>query len=275
MTTDAMQDTQSRSDVLLRESGGTDSHAPSLRKLRLRVDDVLAMMDKEFDAVYAKTGRPSVPPERLLKAMLLPILLAIRSERLRVESNDYNLLYCWFVELAIDNPVWDHATFSDHRDRLFNEGLARMFFARARALADGQKLAVTPHVARKKTGSAIDSRKTLHAGNQTSLKVRKRIEEVFGWLKSVGACVRRVSSVGRSRRARHFCALPRITWCASAARRVGGMRSMSMAKSARIPPKGGKMAGKPAKLPPPTGAKQGRIKAMTLKIDRSGLGWEV
>jgi transposase len=62
-----------------------------LRKLRVLVDTVLATMDKEFEAVYAKTGRPSVPPERLLKAMLLQILFTIRSERLLVESIDYNL----------------------------------------------------------------------------------------------------------------------------------------------------------------------------------------
>jgi len=72
-----------------------------LRKLRVLVDTVLATMDKEFGAVYAKTGRPSVPPERLLKAMLLQILFTIRSERLLVERIDCNLLYRWFVGLAI------------------------------------------------------------------------------------------------------------------------------------------------------------------------------
>ncbi|MCX8146669.1 MAG: transposase, partial [Azovibrio sp.] len=81
-----------------------------LRQLRLLVDAVLASMDKEFEAAYAQTGRPSVPPERLLKAMLLQILFTIRSERLLVESIDYNLLYRWFVGLAIDDPVWDHST---------------------------------------------------------------------------------------------------------------------------------------------------------------------
>jgi transposase len=305
-----------------------------LRKLRVLVDAVLATMDKEFDGVYARTGRPSVPPERLLKAMLLQILFTIRSERLLVESIDYNLLYRWFVGLSVDEPVWDHSTFSQNRDRLLNEGLARVFFAQVKALADwlrltssdhfsvdgtlidawashksfrpkggegaagpgrnpevdfkGQPrandthvsttdpqarlfkkaegtasrlchmshvlmenrnglvvdvatteangkaerqaalqllgrharrgatvgadkgydtadfvagcrtLGVTPHVARKKTGSAIDGRTTRHAGYQTSLKVRKRIEEAFGWLKTVGG-LRKTRLIGRAK----------------------------------------------------------------------------
>jgi len=99
-----------------------------LRKLRLLVDAVLGSMNAEFDAIYARSGRPSVPPERLLKALLLQILFSIRSERLLVESLDYNLLYRWFVGLSLDEPVWDHSTFSQNRERLFNEGLARVVF---------------------------------------------------------------------------------------------------------------------------------------------------
>lgn len=263
--------------------------------------------------------------------MLLQILFTIRSERLLVESIDYNLFYRWFVGLAIDDPVWDHSTFSQNRDRLFNEGLARVFFERAKALADwkrltstehfsvdgtlidawashkgfrsknddgssdsghnpeinfkGQpranethasttdpdarlykksegtatrlshllmencnglevdvattvangkaerqaalkllakhakrsatvgadkgydtagfvagcrKLGVTRHVARKKSGSAIDGRTTRQAGYQTSLKVRKRIEEAFGWLKTVGG-LRKTRLIGQAK----------------------------------------------------------------------------
>ena len=116
-----------------------------LRKLRVLVDAVLATMDKEFDGVYARTGRPSVPPERLLKAMLLQILFTIRCERLLVESIDYNLLYRWFVGLSVDEPVWDHSTFSQNRDRLLNEGLARVFFAQVKALADWLRLTSSDH----------------------------------------------------------------------------------------------------------------------------------
>ncbi|AWI79581.1 IS5/IS1182 family transposase [Parazoarcus communis] len=306
-----------------------------LRKLRMLVDSVLASMDDEFDAIYARVGRPSVPPERLLKALLLQILFSIRSERLLVESLDYNLLYRWFVGLGIDDDIWDHSTFSQNRDRLFNEGLARIFFERVKALAqwgrltssehfsvdgtlieawashksfkprDGsgppvgpgrnpeadfkgqrrindthasstdpdaqlfrkshgaearlahmshvlmenrnglvvdvdttpangtaereaalrmirrqcrrgatvgadkgydthdfvagcRKAGVTPHVAAKRTGSALDGRTTRHAGYKSSLKVRKRIEEAFGWLKTVGG-LRKTKLIGREK----------------------------------------------------------------------------
>jgi len=306
-----------------------------LRKLRALVDVVLGSMSDDFDAIYSRTGRPSVPPERLLKALLLQILFSIRSERLLVESLDYNLLYRWFVGMAIDEPVWDHSTFSQNRERLFNEDLARTFFERVRLLADWGKLTssehfsvdgtlieawashksfrpkdggdppsdggrnpevdykgqrrandthasttdpearlarksqgsesklahmghvlmenrnglvvdvevteangtaereaaldmirrhckpgatvgadkgydttdfvngcrkarVTPHVARKKSGSAIDGRTTRHATYQVSMKVRKRIEESFGWLKTVGG-LRKTKLIGRAK----------------------------------------------------------------------------
>jgi len=81
-----------------------------LRKLRAVVDALLATMNREFDAVYARRGRPSVPPEMLLKALLLQILFSIRSERQLVEAIEYNLLYRWFVGLNIDDKVWDHST---------------------------------------------------------------------------------------------------------------------------------------------------------------------
>src|SRR3989344_743886 len=116
-----------------------------LRKLRLLVDSVLASMDDEFDAIYARVGGPSVPPGRLLQALLLQILFSIRSERLLVESLDYNLLYRWFVGLGIDDAIWDHSTFSQNRDRLFNEGLARIFFERVKALAQWGKLTSSEH----------------------------------------------------------------------------------------------------------------------------------
>lgn len=116
-----------------------------LRKLRSLVDVVLGTMSEDFDAVYSRVGRPSVPPERLLKALLLQILFSLRSERLLVESIDYNLLYRWFVGLGIDDPVWDHSTFSQNRERLFNADLARIFFERVRLLADWGKLTSSEH----------------------------------------------------------------------------------------------------------------------------------
>ena len=299
-------------------------HHP-LRKLRAVVDLLPATLDDEFNALYARRGRDSIPPERLLRASLLQILFSLRSERQLVEHLDFNLLYRWFVGLTMDDEVWDHSTFSANRDRLLNERISRLFFERVLLLAewkdwvsdehfsvdgtliqawaahksfvekdgsspppedggrnptvnfkgekrsndthasstdpdarlykksDGDKAQlcfighalmenrnglvvdvevthatgtaereaaetmversidkpgatlgadknydtkdfvaamrkrkVTPHVARKEKGSAIDRRATRHDGYRKSLKIRKRIEEVFGWAKTVG-----------------------------------------------------------------------------------------
>lgn len=275
-----------------------------LRKLRALVDVLLASMSAEFEAVYARRGRPSVPPEMLLKALLLQILFSIRSERLLVDAIDYNLLYRWFVGLNLEDKVWDHSTFSANRERLFNEDLARVFFERVKHMAEWAKLigdehfsvdappqgrnpevdfkgesrrndthasttdpdarlfkkatgdksrlchmghilmdnrhglvvdvelthasgvaerqaalkmlerqkrkarrltvgadkgydcrafvqgcrqlGITPHVAAKAKHSAIDGRTQRHEGYKVSLKARKRIEEAFGWIKTVG-----------------------------------------------------------------------------------------
>ena len=119
--------------------------AHPLRKLRELVDALLSSMNAEFEAVYARRGRPSVPPEMLLKALLLQILFSIRSERLLVEAIDYNLLYRWFVGLNIEDKVWDHSTFSANRERLFNEDLARVFFERVQYTAKWAKLTSDEH----------------------------------------------------------------------------------------------------------------------------------
>lgn len=308
-------------------------HHP-LRKMRVLVDAVLATMDAEFAAAYAKRGRPSIPPEFLLRALLIQILYTVRSERQLVEHLDFNLLYRWFVGLSIDDQVWDHSTFSHNRKRLFAEGMARQFFERVKAIAEWQNLLsdehfsvdgtlidawaahksflpkderdppqkgggrnrevnfkgkrrcndthacttdpdarlyrksnntaarlchmghvlmenrnglvvdvetteangraerqaaekmlkrsaprakslgadkgydtgdfvaacrerkVAPHVAAKSSGSAIDARTTRHATYRISIRIRKRIEEIFGWLKSVGG-LRKSRHIGR------------------------------------------------------------------------------
>jgi transposase len=297
-----------------------------LRKLRVLVDTILSTLSDEFDALYAETGRASIPPERLLRASLIQTLFSIRSERQLVQHIDYNLLYRWFVGLDLDDPVWDHSTFSANRDRLLNEQVAQAFFAKVLGLAEWQGLVsddhftvdgtlieawasikrfvpkdgsgkppedgglknptvnfkgerrsndthtsttdpdarlykksegdksrlcylshalmenrnglvvdaetthatgtaereaaktmvkrtiskagatlgadkgydvaefvealrqarVTPHVAQKEKGSAIDGRTTRHAGYAVSLRIRKRVEEIFGWSKTVG-----------------------------------------------------------------------------------------
>lgn len=304
-----------------------------LRKLRVVVDAVLASMYAEFDALYARSGRDSIPPERLLRASLIQTLFSIRSERQLVSHIDYNLLFRWFIGLGMDEAVWNHSTFSANRDRLLNETIARSFFTKVLGLAEWQGLVsdehfsvdgtlieawasmksfvkkdgttpppedgtrnptvifkgearsnethesstdpdarlykksdgeksrlcylghalmenrhglavdvqttlasgtaerdaaktmvartvdkpatlgadkgydvaefvaamrqakVSPHVAQKSKGSAIDGRTTRHAGYKTSLKIRKRIEEIFGWAKTVGG-LRKARFVG-------------------------------------------------------------------------------
>jgi transposase len=108
-----------------------------LRGVRKLVDAVLAEMCKDFEGLYSKVGRPSIPPERLLRALLLQVFYSVRSERLLMEQLNYNLLFRWFVGLEIDDPVWNHAVFSKNRDRLLNQDLAQRFFAHVKAQATG------------------------------------------------------------------------------------------------------------------------------------------
>jgi len=111
--------------------------AHPLRGVRKLADAVLAEMSKDFDGMYAKAGRPSIPPERLFRALLLQVFYSVRSERLLMEQLDYNLLFRWFVGLEIDEPVWNHAVFSKNRDRLLNQEVAQQFFARVKSKAQG------------------------------------------------------------------------------------------------------------------------------------------
>jgi transposase len=101
-----------------------------LRAIRGLVDEVLRDMSREFDGLYARVGRPSIPPERLLRAQLLQIFYSIRSERLLMEQLDYNLLFRWFVGMDMDEPIWAPTVFSKNRDRLLNQEIARSFFRR-------------------------------------------------------------------------------------------------------------------------------------------------
>jgi transposase len=111
--------------------------AHPLRGVRRLADEVLAEMSKDFDGLYATVGRPSIPPERLFRALLLQVFYSVRSERLLMEQLDYNLLFRWFVGLEIDEPVWNHAVFSKNRDRLLTQVVAQQFFSNVRAKAAG------------------------------------------------------------------------------------------------------------------------------------------
>lgn len=297
-----------------------------LRPIRIMVDNALLDLAPLFKEMYSHTGRPSIPPEQLLRALLLQILYSIRSERMLVEQLNYNLLFRWFIGMSMDDEVWNHSTFSKNRDRLIQHEVATHFFATTRRLAekadllssehftvdgtlieawasmksfrpkddqdqdpptgsgrnaevdfkgqkrkndthqsttdpdarlykkgkgkeaklcymghvlmenrnglivdsrltqatgmaereaaldmaenipgtkqvtlgadkgydatafvgDLRKISVTPHVASKAKGSAIDGRTTRHKGYQVSQVIRKRVEEIFGWKKTVG-----------------------------------------------------------------------------------------
>lgn len=101
-----------------------------LRAVREMVDEILKGMSPRFARLYADVGRPSIAPERLLRALLLQIFYSVRSERLLVEQLNYNLLFRWFVGLNMDEEVWNHAVFSKNRERLLNEEIAEVFFQR-------------------------------------------------------------------------------------------------------------------------------------------------
>lgn len=101
-----------------------------LRGIKRLLDEALKGMSRDFERVYAREGRPSIPPERLVRASTLQILYSIRSERLLCEQLDYNLLFRWFVGLNIDEPIWDHSSFTKNRDRLIEAKVARKLLRR-------------------------------------------------------------------------------------------------------------------------------------------------
>lgn len=247
-----------------------------LRPIKSMADAALKKLSPKFDAMYSHTGRPSIPPEKLLKASLLQAFYTVRSERQLVEQIGYNILFRWFLDMALDEKPWDATVFTKNRDRLLKAEISAHFFAAIleqarskRLLSDehftvdgtlieawasiksfrpkdgppqgpigrneevdfrGQKLSnathasvtdpdaklyrkssqqgadkgydtqefvsalqelkVTPHVAQNNTNrsSTIDGRTTRHEGYKVSQRIRKRVEEIFGWMKTVGNC---------------------------------------------------------------------------------------
>ena len=103
-------------------------HHP-LRPIRRMTDAALQRLSSRFDRLYSDLGRPSIPPEQLLRALLVQALYTVRSERLLIEQLRYNLLFRWFVGLSMDDPVWDATTFTKNRDRLLSGDIADAFFA--------------------------------------------------------------------------------------------------------------------------------------------------
>ena len=254
-----------------------------LRAIKVLADTALKRLSDDFDAMYARDGRPSIPPERLLKALLLIALHSIR-ERQLCEQLEYNLLYRWFLDMDLMEPAFDASTFSRNRQRMLDGDIAAHFFRavrdqgeelmsrehfsvdgtlieawaslksfrpkdddssdckrtnqthqsktdpEARLMRKGRgreaKLSfgghalvenrhgllvdlriseangrsnITPHVAQcTHRRSAIDTRTVRHDGYAVSQRIRKRIEQVFGWIKSIGG-LRRTRDKGRQR----------------------------------------------------------------------------
>ena len=116
-----------------------------LRAIRAMVDEVLKQLSPRFDNMYAKVGRPSIPPEQLLRAQLLQMFYSVRSERLLMEEIDYNLLFRWFVGLNADDPVWDPTVFTKNRDRLLEAEVAKQFLGQVVAQARTRGLTSDEH----------------------------------------------------------------------------------------------------------------------------------
>ena len=128
-----------------------------LRKVRQFVRDVLSDLNRGLGKLYASEGRPSIPPEQLLSALLLQVFYGIRSERQLMEQLDYNLLYRWFVGLSPDDPVWDPTTFTKNRERLQNGDVFTKFMTKLRTRPTSTALSDAGYFAKGVTLIALRS----------------------------------------------------------------------------------------------------------------------
>jgi transposase len=127
---------------------GLEKFVPSdhpLRSVKTLVDDSLRSLNGLFNEIYADTGRASIAPEKLLRALLLQVFYSVRSERMLMEQIRYNMLFRWFVGLAMDDAVWDHSVFSKNRDRLLEHEVIEAFFAEVMKRADKAGLLSREH----------------------------------------------------------------------------------------------------------------------------------
>ncbi|MBP2442712.1 IS5 family transposase [Rhizobium leguminosarum] len=116
-----------------------------LRAIRQIVNEALVLLERDFAALYSPIGRPSIAPEKLLRAMLLQAFYSIRSERLLMERLEYDLLFRWFVDIGIDDPAWDHSVFSKNRDRLLDGDIAAKFLGAILSQPKIKRLLSTDH----------------------------------------------------------------------------------------------------------------------------------
>jgi transposase len=128
--------------------GSLEERVPAnhpLRPIRTMVDEALKQMNGRFDEIYGEEGRPSIAPERLLRALLLQMLHSVRSERMLMEQLEYNLLFRWFVGLSANEPVWHPTVFTKNRDRLLEGAVAEEFFSQIVKQARDRKLLSDEH----------------------------------------------------------------------------------------------------------------------------------
>src|SRR5881227_4272347 len=116
-----------------------------LRAIRRMTDEIFAALSPRFTKMYSDIGRPSIPPEQLLRALVLQSLYTVRSERLLMEEIDYSVLFRWFVGLNMDEPVWDATVFTKNRDRLLEHNVAKVFFAQVWQQAEQANLTSDEH----------------------------------------------------------------------------------------------------------------------------------
>ena len=128
-----------------------------LRAIRVLVNEALAGLNELFNSIYADSGRASIAPEKLLRAMLIQVFFSVRSERPLMEQVRYNLLFRWFIGLAMDDEVWAHSVFSKNRNRLLEHAVVERFFTEVMRLADQRKLLSKEHFSVDATRASFPS----------------------------------------------------------------------------------------------------------------------
>ena len=139
------EERRQRAMLMIMEPGDRVPKEHPLRRVKELADAALTQLSPLFDEMYSEIGRPSIPPERLLKASLLMALYTVRSERMFCEQLDYNLLFRWFLDMDVAEPSFDHSTFSRNRARLLEHDVAREFFTRVVAQARSLQLLSDEH----------------------------------------------------------------------------------------------------------------------------------
>src|SRR6202165_5512788 len=139
------EERRQRAMLMIMEVGDRVPREHPLRRVKELADAALTQLSPVFDEMYSLMGRPSIPPERLLKASLLMALYTVRSERMFCEQLDYNLLFRWFLDMDVAEPSFDHSTFSRNRARLLEHDVAREFFTRVVAQARSLQLLSDEH----------------------------------------------------------------------------------------------------------------------------------